>query len=66
MTNETQNEFWVMKVIMDSIAIKIPVIRGIENDSLSEIISPLLRKNDLIISEGAYGLPDSTIVKINR
>jgi hypothetical protein len=55
-----------MKVIMDSIAIKIPVIRGIENDSLSEIISPLLRKNDLIISEGAYGLPDSTIVKINR
>jgi hypothetical protein len=66
MTNETQNEFWVMKVIMDSIAIKIPVIRGIENDSLSEIISPLLRKNDLIISEGAYGLPDSTIVKIKK
>ncbi|MCJ7449668.1 MAG: HlyD family efflux transporter periplasmic adaptor subunit [Bacteroidales bacterium] len=64
MTNETQSTFWVMKIINDSLAVKIPVIRGIENDSIAEIISPLLNKSDLVISEGAYGLPDSTIVKI--
>jgi len=64
MSNETQNEFWVMKIISDSLALKIPVTRGIENDSVAEVISPLLNKTDLVISEGAYGLPDSTIVKI--
>jgi hypothetical protein len=64
MTNETQNEFWVMKIVNDSIAVRIPVMRGIENDSLSEIITPLLSKNDLVISEGAYSLPDSAVVKI--
>jgi hypothetical protein len=64
MTNETQNEFWVMKIIGDSLAVKVPVIRGIEGDNLSEVTSPLLNISDLVISQGAYGLPDSTIVKI--
>ena len=31
MTNETQTEFWVMKVV-NNIAIKVPVKKGIEND----------------------------------
>jgi hypothetical protein len=64
MSDETQSEFWVMKIISDSLAVKIPVVRGIENDSIAEVNSPLLNKSDLVISEGAYGLPDSTIVKI--
>jgi hypothetical protein len=64
MSNETQNEFWVMKIISDSLAVRISVLRGIENDSISEVTSPQLNKSDLVISEGAYGLPDSTIVKI--
>jgi hypothetical protein len=64
MANETQTEFWVMKIINDSLAVRIPVLKGIENDSITEIKSPVLGINDLIISEGAYGLPDSTIVKI--
>jgi hypothetical protein len=64
MTNETQSEFWVMKINTGDTAVKIPVTKGIENDSIAEIISPDLKVNDLIISEGAYGLPDSTIVSI--
>jgi hypothetical protein len=64
MSNETQNEFWVMKIINDSLAVKIPVVKGIGNDTITEVTSSLLNKNDLVISEGAYGLPDSTIVKI--
>lgn len=66
MTDETQSEFWVMKIINDTLAVRIPVIKGIEDDSVTEISSPLLNKNDLIISEGAYGLPDSTVVKIEK
>ena len=66
MTNETQSEFWVMKINNGNLAVKVPVIRGIENDSIVEISSPYLKINDLLISEGAYGLSDSTIVKIEK
>nr|HPR74472.1 hypothetical protein [Bacteroidales bacterium] len=66
MTDETQSEFWVMKITEGDTAVKIPVAKGIENDSIAEIISSDLKINDLIISEGAYGLPDSTTVSIAK
>jgi len=62
LTNETQNRFWVMKLIHDSIAINVPVEKGIENGGMVEIVSGDLFENDQIITEGAYGLPDSTVV----
>jgi len=64
MTNETQSEFWIMRVDPGNRAIKIPVVKGIENDSIVEVNSPRLIINDLIISDGAYGLPDSTEITI--
>jgi len=64
MTNETQTEFWVMKLTDDSLAIKVPVIKGIANDSIAEISTEVLTQNDFVIGEGAYGLADSTVVKI--
>jgi len=64
MTNETQTEFWIMRISAGDMAVKIPVSKGIENDSIVEIISPLLNVNDLIIDDGAYGLPDSTVVEV--
>jgi len=66
MTNETQSEFWVMKIGSNNLAVKVPVKKGIENDTLAEIISPALNVRDLIISEGAYGLPDSTTIRIAK
>jgi hypothetical protein len=66
MTNETQSEFWVMKIVNNNLAVKIPILKGIENDSIVEVLSSDLNINDLIISEGAYGLPDSTIVRIEK
>jgi hypothetical protein len=53
-----------MKINTGDTAVKIPVKKGIENDSIAEVISSELKVNDLIISDGAYGLPDSTIVSI--
>ncbi|NOZ33867.1 MAG: HlyD family efflux transporter periplasmic adaptor subunit [Chlorobi bacterium] len=63
LTNEKQSNFWVMKIVNDSIAVKTPITKGIVNDSLIEILSGNLEANDLIITDG-YGLPDSSLVKI--
>ena len=64
LTNEAQQAFWVMKILHDSIAINIPVKKGFENNRMVEILSSNISVNDTLISEGAYGLPDSTIVKV--
>ena len=64
MTNETQTEFWIMKIRNNNMAVKIPVLKGIDNDSVVEIISPLISVGDEVIIDGAYGLPDSAAVKI--
>jgi multidrug efflux pump subunit AcrA (membrane-fusion protein) len=64
LTNETQQEFWVMKILHDSIAVKVPVKTGIENTRMVEVISKDISINDPVIIEGAYGLPDGAVVKI--
>ncbi len=66
MSNETQTEFWVMKVVNRKLAIKVPIKKGIENDNLVEVLSTELKNNDLVVSDGAYGLADSTIIKIEK
>ncbi len=62
-TNETQDEFWVMKLISDSLAIRVPITVGLQKDSIREIISGV-EINDKIIVTGAYGLTDSALVKV--
>lgn len=62
-TNEEQNDFWVMKLANDSLAVKVPVTVGLQNDSLREILSGV-NYNDKIIVKGAYGLADSSLVKV--
>ncbi len=64
LTDETQTEFWLMKVVNDSVAIQVPVKTGIKNDSLVEIVSGGLAPDDIIILEGGYGLEDSSLVNI--
>jgi multidrug efflux pump subunit AcrA (membrane-fusion protein) len=60
-TDETQNEFWVMKLANDSLAIKVPIKTGLQHDSLIEILSGV-NINDRIIVKGAYGLSDSSLI----
>jgi hypothetical protein len=59
-------EFWVMKVVDDTLAVKQNVYPSLRNDSLVKIEpSPNgLRLQDLVITEGAYQMQDSTIVSI--
>ena len=64
MTNETQTEFWVMKLINPTTAVKIPVKEGIQAGDRVEILSPSFTKDDKIVVTGNYGLPDTAKVKI--
>jgi Barrel-sandwich domain of CusB or HlyD membrane-fusion len=65
-TDEEQKEFWVMKLVNDSLAVQVPVITGAQNDSLIQIISDVISTDDKIILQGAYGLPDSSMVIIQK
>ena len=62
--DETQTEFWVMKLLNDSMAVKISVIKGFENNEEVEIINPVFLPSDRIVVTGNYGLPDTARVTI--
>lgn len=64
LTNETQTEFWVMKLINPTTAIKTSVIKGIESGDRVEILSPKFSATDKIVVSGNYGLADTAKVKI--
>ncbi len=65
-TNELLTEFWVMKVVNDSLALKQKVMPLLRNDSLVQVESEGLKINDLVITEGAYQMQDSTIVRTKK
>jgi hypothetical protein len=66
LANETEDEFWVMKLINDSTAVKINVKKGIENQNTIEVIDPKFSKTDRIITAGNYGIADTAKVKIQK
>lgn len=64
LSDETQHEFWIMKMIDSVRAVKVPVIKGLETADKVEIISPRLNAGDRILLTGNYGLPDTASVTI--
>lgn len=64
LANETEDQFWVMKMINDSTAIRVDVKKGIESHTLVEVLSPKFDKKDRIIKTGNYGIADTARVKI--
>jgi hypothetical protein len=64
--NETQTEFWVMKLINDTTAIKVLVTTGIKDRQNIEIISPKFSNQDRILTTGNYGLPDTATVDVKK
>lgn len=64
LTDETQSDFWVMKMIDSTTAVKVPVKKGIEMADKVEILSPVFSSGDKILITGNYGLPDTAKVKI--
>lgn len=66
LSDEMLKEFWVMKLINDSTAVKTSVKVGNRNADKIEIVSPQFKKDDKIISVGNYGLADTASVQINQ
>ena len=66
LSDEMLKEFWVMKLINDSTAVKTVVKVGNRNADKIEIASPQFKKEDKIISVGNYGLSDTASVQINE
>jgi multidrug efflux pump subunit AcrA (membrane-fusion protein) len=66
LTDEVQSEFWIMKLINDSVAVKVPVQKGIENGDHVQIISPPMFAEDRILLTGNYGLADTARVIIEK
>lgn len=64
LADETQTEFWVMKMINDSTAVKTPVKKGIETNDRIEIVAPVFSATDKILVSGNFGLSDTARVNI--
>jgi len=64
LSDESQTNFWVMKMIDSVTAVKIPVTRGIETGGKVEILQPLFSTGDQVLISGNYGLADTAKVKI--
>ena len=64
LSDETQTEFWVMKLINDSIAVKVPVKKGMETQYKIEILDPVFSESDRIVISGNYDLADTAKVNI--
>jgi len=64
LSDEVQSNFWIMKMINDSTAVKVPVKKGLETKDNVEIVSPTLSSTDKILLTGNYGLPDTAKVKV--
>lgn len=65
LSNEEQTQFWIMKLINDSTAVKTDIKKGIENNDSIQIVEPPLNDSDKIVLTGNYGLSDTAKVKVN-
>jgi len=64
LSDETMANFWVMKLINDTTAVKIAIKTGMVSGDKIEIISPALSQSDRLINTGNYGLSDTAFVNI--
>ncbi len=62
LSDETQTQFWVMKLLNDSTAVKVPVQTGVEKGDTVQILSPQFSADTKILSAGNYGLSDTALV----
>jgi multidrug efflux pump subunit AcrA (membrane-fusion protein) len=64
LSSESQDEYWIMKMIDSTTAIKVVIQKGMELDGKVEVLSPALSIQDRILISGNYGLPDTATVRI--
>ena len=66
LANEAQTNFWVMKMIDSTTAVKVYIVKGMETSDRIEVVSPRFSKADKFVLNGNYGLPDTAKVKVMK
>lgn len=66
LTDETQSEYWIMRMLDSNTAVKVPVQKGLELDGKVEITAPQLSLTDRILVSGNYGLADTAKVQVTK
>lgn len=66
LSDETQSSFWVMKMLGDTTAVKVPIVKGAETDKYIQIVSGNLSTKDRVVTSGNFGLSDTATVKIKK
>ena len=66
LSDETETNYWIMKMINKDTAVKIPITKGITSNERIEILSPVLNEKDQILLTGNYGVSDTIKVKVNK
>ena len=64
-SDETLTSYWVMKLIDDSTAVRVPVKTGNSTADSMEVFGPLVPA-DRIVLTGGYALPDSSKIIISH
>jgi len=64
LSDEVMKDFWVMKLVSDTLAVKVHVSVGLVNTDSAEIVSPVFQTTDRILSSGNYGIGDTAVVRI--
>lgn len=60
----TMQQYWIMHLVNDSLAVKLDVKVGNSDKSNIEIASPVLSSSERIVLDGSYAMADSTLVKV--
>jgi HlyD family secretion protein len=66
LADEVMQHFWVMKLMSDFVAVKIPVTTGQSSGNDIEITSPTFSTSDLFLASGNYGLGDTVKVIVTK
>lgn len=66
LSDELMQQFWVMKMINDTLAVKVPVKTGLAEDNKVQVLSPVFSDSDRILNSGNYGLGDTVRVTVKN
>jgi hypothetical protein len=66
LADEVMKNFWVMKLVNDSMAVKVPVTTGLTSGDDIVITSPVFSPTDLFLSSGNFGLGDTAKVTVSK
>lgn len=66
LSDESQSDFWVMKLVDSATAVKVPIKKGLEQNNTIEILDPVFSAKDQILITGNYGLSDTAKVIVTK